>query len=76
MTVDPPSCLESGVNYSIRIDFNRYKSDQSTPDATALIDSVRMSLYIYITLYFLLKLYHVQFSDSIVQFLTILCSFL
>lgn len=40
VTVDPASCLERGVNYSIRIDFNRYKSDQLTPDATALIDSV------------------------------------
>lgn len=38
--VSPPSCLEQGVNYSIRIEFKRYKSDKLSPDATALIDSI------------------------------------
>ena len=40
ITVDPPSCLERGVNYTIRIEFTRYRSDEETPDATVLIDSV------------------------------------
>ncbi|XP_013395107.1 laminin subunit beta-1 isoform X3 [Lingula anatina] len=39
-TVSPPSCLETGVSYTIKLEFNRYKSDRATPDATALIDSI------------------------------------
>jgi len=38
--VSPSSCLESYTNYSIRIVFNRYKNDVTTPDATLLVDSV------------------------------------
>jgi len=38
--VSPPSCLERGQNYSIRIEFNKYKSDLDTPEATVLIDSI------------------------------------
>ncbi|XP_052780094.1 laminin subunit beta-1-like [Mya arenaria] len=40
VTVEPSVCLESGQNYSIRIEFSRYKSDRQTPDATVLIDSI------------------------------------
>ncbi|CAH1782676.1 unnamed protein product [Owenia fusiformis] len=40
--VTPPSCLESGVSYTIRLDFNRYKSDRTTPDASILIDSIAL----------------------------------
>ncbi|KAL4226155.1 Laminin subunit beta-1 [Mactra antiquata] len=40
VTVDPPSCLEAGQNYSIRIQFTRFKSDQINPEATVLIDSI------------------------------------
>lgn len=38
--VTPSACLEPNTNYTIRLDFRRYKSGLSTPDATALIDSV------------------------------------
>ena len=38
--VYPSSCLERGVTYQIRLDFNRYRSDRLTPDASILIDSV------------------------------------
>ncbi|XP_059150751.1 laminin subunit beta-1-like [Physella acuta] len=38
--VSPPSCLEDKTTYTIRIDFNAYKSGQSNPDATLLIDSI------------------------------------
>lgn len=38
--VVPSACLEPNTNYTIRLDFRRYKSGLSTPDATALIDSV------------------------------------
>ncbi|XP_052278966.1 laminin subunit beta-1-like [Dreissena polymorpha] len=40
VSVTPTACLENGVNYTIRIEFRRYKSDRVTPDATALIDSI------------------------------------
>jgi len=38
--VSPPSCFEARQTYTIRIDFNRYKSDRTTPEASVLIDSV------------------------------------
>lgn len=38
--VTPSACLEPNTNYTIRLDFRRYKSGLSTPDATALIDSI------------------------------------
>ena len=38
--VYPSSCLERGVTYQIRLDFNRYRSDRLSPDASILIDSV------------------------------------
>ncbi|XP_071081967.1 laminin subunit beta-1-like [Haliotis cracherodii] len=38
--VTPPSCLESGKMYTIRLDFQRYKQGQLTPDATMFIDSL------------------------------------
>ena len=38
--VSPSSCLEAGVSYQIRIDFNHYKSGRTTPQASVLIDSV------------------------------------
>lgn len=40
ITVDPASCLERGVDYTIRIEFTRYRSDEDTPEATVLIDSI------------------------------------
>ena len=40
MEVYPSSCLERGVTYQIRLDFNRYRSDRLSPDASILIDSV------------------------------------
>ena len=39
--VSPSSCLEAGVSYQIRIDFNHYRSGRTTPQASVLIDSVR-----------------------------------
>ena len=38
--VTPSACLEPNTNYTIRLDFRSYKSGISTPEATALIDSV------------------------------------
>ncbi|KAL5014853.1 hypothetical protein ScPMuIL_009123 [Solemya velum] len=38
--VSPLTCLETGKKYVIRLDFNKYKSDLSTPEATTLIDSI------------------------------------
>ncbi|KAK2178481.1 hypothetical protein NP493_542g02038 [Ridgeia piscesae] len=40
--VSPSSCLEAGVSYQIRIDFNHYKSGRTTPQASALIDSIAL----------------------------------
>ncbi len=39
--ISPPTCLERGVEYKIRIDFQRYRSDRQTPEASILVDSVR-----------------------------------
>jgi len=38
--VTPSSCLERGVTYTLRMDFDRYRSDRVTPEANILIDSV------------------------------------
>ncbi|KAK7490606.1 hypothetical protein BaRGS_00018209 [Batillaria attramentaria] len=38
--VRPPSCLEQGKTYTLRVDFEAYRSGQQTPEATLLIDSV------------------------------------
>ncbi|GAB1608593.1 laminin subunit beta-1-like [Argonauta hians] len=38
--VQPPSCLEKGVTYTIKLIFNRYRTGRPTPRASALIDSV------------------------------------
>ncbi|XP_041349801.1 laminin subunit beta-1-like isoform X2 [Gigantopelta aegis] len=38
--VSKPSCLESRKRYTIRIDFNRYKTGTHTPDATMYVDSI------------------------------------
>lgn len=38
--VSPAACLEPEREYKIRIKFNSYKTNQATPDATTLIDSV------------------------------------
>ena len=45
--VYPSSCLERGVTYQIRLDFNRYRSDRLSPDASILIDSVCTLGYLY-----------------------------
>jgi len=42
--VSPSTCLERGVAYTLRIEFNRYRSDRATPEAGILIDSVRRRL--------------------------------
>lgn len=38
--VRPASCLEQGKTYTLRVDFQAYRSGQQTPEATLLIDSV------------------------------------
>ncbi|XP_063445068.1 laminin subunit beta-1-like [Mytilus trossulus] len=38
--VSPAACLEPEREYKIRIKFNSYKTNQATPDATTLIDSI------------------------------------
>lgn len=38
--VRPPSCLEKGKVYKVRIDFTSYRRGQKTPEATLLIDSI------------------------------------
>ncbi|ESO91420.1 hypothetical protein LOTGIDRAFT_209765 [Lottia gigantea] len=40
ISVSPPTCFEPGKKYTIRIDLNRYKEGESTPQATVLIDSI------------------------------------
>jgi len=42
--VSPSTCLETGVTYTLRVEFNRYRSDRATPEAGVLIDSVRTRL--------------------------------
>ena len=44
--IQPPSCLEQGKVYTLRIDFNSYRTGLLTPDATLLIDSVCVSYYL------------------------------
>ncbi|XP_025834691.1 laminin subunit beta-1-like, partial [Agrilus planipennis] len=36
----PPTCLEAGKSYIVRIDFNNYKYGTSTPSASILVDSI------------------------------------
>lgn len=38
--VYPPSCLEAGKRYKIKLDFKTYDSTQETPGASVLIDSI------------------------------------
>jgi len=38
--VSPASCLESGLSYTIRVDFNSFRRGVDTTDATLLIDSI------------------------------------
>ncbi|CAL1537788.1 unnamed protein product [Lymnaea stagnalis] len=38
--VSPPSCLEQNTQYTIRVDFNTYKTGESNPEATLMIDSI------------------------------------
>ncbi|KAK6176840.1 hypothetical protein SNE40_015066 [Patella caerulea] len=40
MSVSPPTCLEPGKKYTIRLDLNRYKEGETTPQATVLLDSI------------------------------------
>lgn len=40
--VFPPTCLEAGQVYKVRLDFNSYAYDKPTPTAAVLIDSVSL----------------------------------
>lgn len=49
--VRPPSCLEKGKVYKVRIDFTSYRRGQKTPEATLLIDSVSCLLLLLVFLF-------------------------
>ena len=36
----PPTCLEAGKKYNVRLEFKSYDSNQETPSAAVLIDSI------------------------------------
>lgn len=38
--VYPPTCLEAGKQYKVRLEFKSYDSNQETPSAAVLIDSI------------------------------------
>jgi len=42
--VSPAVCLEPGIEYTIRLELNRYKTNVETPDAALNVDSVSCNL--------------------------------
>lgn len=40
VVVYPPTCLEAGKQYKVRLEFKNYDSAQDTPGASVLIDSI------------------------------------
>lgn len=60
--VYPPSCLEKGTKYTLRLDFSTYIIGQRNPQATLLIDSVKILITPEITTTFIAQ--YCKFSQS------------